>query len=266
MRSTATSDGTYWKFQSMPNGTFKIISKCGEANDYALAINTSNSTAGIKLIQGEYDDDNSSIYEWYIHMQKDYTLMYIGYEDGDPLMPPILASVSSELKENAHMDGYGYTALSKQALLEHLSSSSIFSCITHGLSNAIAVTGEESLCINDINSLHSTAFDNLDFVYLGACFTGAGKNDSNNLVNAFYNKGATAVLGFSVKTIVAQTNLWTSYFMEELSKGKTVTEAAVVADARISVNPKFADVVSFSTQPDNRYYVGPESYAPCLPF
>ena len=155
---------------------------------------------------------------------------------------------------------------SKQALLEHLSSSSIFSCITHGLSNAIAVTGEESLCINDINSLHSTAFDNLDFVYLGACFTGAGKNDSNNLVNAFYNKGATAVLGFSVKTIVAQTNLWTSYFMEELSKGKTVTEAAVVADARISVNPKFADVVSFSTQPDNRYYVGPESYAPCLPF
>lgn len=122
LRTGALTDGMKWRIELTKNDAYKIIPKTGESNDYVIATSTSNTTNGAKLIQGDYIDNNSYRDEWLLHKQKDYTLMYLGYKPGDTLMPPIESSVRSALQNNAGMNGYGYTYLSKSNALVHLSS------------------------------------------------------------------------------------------------------------------------------------------------
>ena len=207
---------------------------------------------------------NNSNYndEWIIVDRKDYTLMFMGYEAGDPLMPPILNSVSTSLHNNANMDGYEYTLLSKNDLLIYLSSSSIFSCITHGEQTSI-YTSDGKLTVSDINGLSSNAFDNLEFVYLGACLTGEGKDSANNLVNAIYNKGADTVLGFIDEIFVIEANLWTEVFMTTLSTGCTVNTAINAADAAVWEDNDCQSLPFFTMDNAHRYLVGSGALAPC---
>lgn len=198
--------------------------------------------------------------KWALHMQNDYTLMYIGYKPGDTLMPPILNTVKTALT-NANKTGYGYTSLNKADLLAHLSSTSIFSCITHGLSTAIATT-DDTLTVNNINALDNTAFDSLKFVYLGACLTGEGGSSANNLVNAFYNKGADTVLGFTISVLVGETNSWTKSFMLSLASGSTISKAMTDADTAVR-NDATVNVVHYTTSSTYRYIAGSPQIAPC---
>ncbi len=261
LRTGTITDGMKWRIELTQNGAYKIIPKTGEASGYVLATSTSNTTNGAKLIQGDYIDNNSYRDEWLLHQQKDYTLMYLGYSLGDPLMPPIESSVRAALQNNAGMNGYGYTYLSKSTALVRLSSTSIFSCITHGYQTSIEVSDGE-ITITDINALDASAFDNLKFVYLGACETGKGKSAQNNLVNTIYSKGADAVLGFTVNVLVIETNMWTTEFMLALSEGATLRAAIAAADAYVYDNWEY-DIDLLTITADTRYLLGSDQLVPC---
>ncbi len=172
LRTGTVTNGMKWRIMQGNEG-WKICAFNNSA--MVLATNSSNKTPGEKLILGDWEDNDSYRDEWDLYGQHDFTLMYIGYYVGDPLMPPIVDSVSNALETNAGMDGYGFTSLTTSEALGRLSSTSVFSCITHGFQTYIN-TSDDTITVSDINSLSNTAFDNLKFVYLGACDTGVGRN------------------------------------------------------------------------------------------
>jgi hypothetical protein len=253
LRTGTVTDGMKWKIELTSSGAFKLTPKTGIANDYVLATSTSDATSGAALVQGAYFENESYRDEWTIYTHTDYTFMFIGYHVGDPLMPPILTSITQELN-NEGIAGNAFTTLGKDDLIVYLATSTVFSCITHGLETLI-VTSDFDLTISDINALDNEAFTNLDFVYLGACLTGLGKEGSTNLVNAFASKGASTVLGFTVKIPVDETNYWTERFFVHLANGMTIADAITEADADMALNQDLNDS-SFTISSGTRYIVG----------
>lgn len=250
------SDEQLWKITAI-GGMYKFSPKSNSSYYMAAGSGILGSNGRNVEMRASQSDSKD---KWALHMQNDYTLMYIGYEPGDTLMPPILNTVKTALT-NANKTGYGYTSLNKADLLVHLSSTSIFSCITHGLSTAIATT-DDTLTVNNINALDNTAFDSLKFVYLGACLTGEGGSSANNLVNAFYNKGADTVLGFTISVLVGETNSWTKSFMLSLASGSTISKAMTDADTAVR-NDATVNVVHYTTSSTYRYIAGSPQIAPC---
>ena len=260
LRTGTVTSGMKWRIMQGNEG-WKICAFSDTS--MVLATNSSNATAGQKLILGDWVDNDSYRDEWDLYGQHDYTLMYIGEYEGDPLIPPIVNSVSIALKIDARMDGYGYTSLTTSEALGRLSSTSLFSCITHG-SQTFIETSDDVITISDINSLSNTAFDNLKFVYLGACSTGVGENDESNLVNAIYDKGADAVLGFNRNIWVDETYVWTKEFMIALANGMTIGEAIEMADEYVQNNLVMTEPYMYITSdPNYRYFLGSLELVPC---
>lgn len=114
--------------------------------------------------------------------------------------------------------------------------------------------------IDDINSLGNNAFGNLSFVYLGACETGAGQANANNLVNAFYNKGADTVLGFTIEVNIAETNFWMENFMTNIAEGDTIQAAIAAADLAIFKDATLGNRKNYSVY--SRYIAGNFNMAP----
>lgn len=246
-----------WKFIKQLDGTYKISPKSNH-NCYLVpgaVSNAADQDLEISFAQSDGGD------KWYLLTNKDFLLMYIGDYVGDPLMPPLINSVKNSLETNANMVGDAYTSLNKDRLIAHLSNTSIFSCITHGLQVGIQ-TSNGLLTTVDIDSLHASALSNLKFAYLGACYTGQGKTGAINLVNSIYNRGADAVLGFTVNVLVDETNQWSKDFMEFLSEGYSISTAMYFAD--IEVKRVFSNRYNnITVLTNNRYFVGSEQMVPC---
>ncbi len=260
LRSENITTGMKWKFEKISSDSYVIIPKTTENSDGVLATTTSQATNGAKLIQGDYIDNSSYRDEWFLLRQMDYTLMYIGNVSNDPLMPPIINAVSDSLYTNANMYGNNFVALNTENALAHLSSSTIFSCITHGSQTSIATTNGE-LTVTMINNMSDNAFDDLYFVYLGACYTGQGGLTASNLVNAIYDKGADNTLGFIEYMPINETNIWTQAFMIALSMGYSIAESMQAADDVIDNNEDFSDKRHFTEE--YRYFKGSYSAKPC---
>ena len=221
----------------------------------AGAITADGRNVEMRQNQSDYSD------EWILYGKRDYTLMYIGYQPGDPLMPAILNSVEDALNY-AGMEGYAFTELSKYELMVYLSSCRIFSCITHGEQSSI-LTSNGNLSVSDISSLDSKAFDGIEFAYLGACLTGYGRGTADNLVNSIHDKGADTVLGFTMNVYVDETNFWTEKFMQSLATGKTIEEAMNYADDAIKNDSVLGGRNIYTVGEASRYIVGSTSIAPC---
>ena len=110
--------------------------------------------------------------------------------------------------------------------------------------------------------MSDAAFENLEFVYLGACEAGAGGSGVNNLVNAFYSKGVETVLGFKEQVNTYETNLWTQAFMTALSEGMTINDAMEVADQAVYEDSSI-DKNNLTTDEIHRYLVGSGELIPC---
>ena len=289
-----------WSFESLNNGYYKIVSDASGLSltapssiDDSISQKTYtgsfNQQWDVTLVNGFYkfsprsniicymssgngildsqgrdvelrDDQLDGKDEWAIHFPRDFTLMYIGQETGDVAMGPLLTEVNYSLLDDATMNGYAYTSLNKDDLLIHLATSKIFNCITHGTQTSIAVTDGE-LTIQDINQLADDALAGLDFVYLGACLTGMGRENAVNLVNALHSKGAKVILGFTGLARISETNMWTEAFMDDLAKGSTISEAMEVADAVVNNVEAFRN--DRTTDAVSRYLVGDDSFRPC---
>lgn len=247
-----------WKISLTESGAYKLTPLTGEANDRVLAVEAgvlgNAKDNGYVLQQRDYVEDTNYKDEWELYGQVDYTLMYLGYEANDPRMIPILSSVSTALRENVGMQGYGDRAMTKQDALLRLSSSTIFSGITHGSQTGLTVS-DGYLTVSDINALDDSAFDDLKFVCLCACYNGMGRAEQINMVNTIYNKGADTVLGFVDEVFVLEGNKWTEDFMLQLSEGMTVENAAKHADGVVSQD-KSIKVPYYSTSKPYRYLEG----------
>lgn len=119
---------------------------------FVLAPETNNNSAGTNgdvLQQRSYI---AGVHEWYFCQDKDYALLYLGAYEGHETMPPLLDSVQCALSANAQMSGYGSTTMTSLDVRDHLVSSRIFSCVTHGFDSHI-VTTDGKFTIDDVNAL-----------------------------------------------------------------------------------------------------------------
>lgn len=58
------TNGMKWKVETTPSGAYKLTSQTGSG--YVLATDSSSSSNGVKLVQGDYIQNNSCRDEWYI--------------------------------------------------------------------------------------------------------------------------------------------------------------------------------------------------------
>ncbi len=255
-----------WKITVTNSGAYKIKAKSSESyteKDLVMDLkDPAFSYNGLSIRQRENEDSSSYRDEWIIRKSNDYTLMYIGDYVGDPQMPPILSDVDTALRNNAGMSGYAYTSLNDEDLLGCLSTSSIFSCITHGDQYALTVSNG-IITVNDINRLVDGALSNLEFVCLGACSVGRGGASSINMVNALSAKGAQNVLGFKENVIIPHANLWMKTFMVTLSTGCSVKDAMAVADDAVQHDIECLSFGEITTNEEYRYICGSDEIAPC---
>ena len=241
-----------WSITSDANGYYHISPRLDDSC-YILANEDNVEIGGLQ-------QDNKE--EWVIATNIDYVLMYIGNITSDPLMPPILNNVKGALKSNAHMIGFGDVSLDKDYLLSLLTYTNMFSCITHGTRTTLT-TSYGTLTVSDINSLDASALDDLKFVYLGACETGSDQGYGDNLVDAIYNKGADAVLGFKGEILIVEANYWTECFMIYLSEGETISKAMYKADVDTQEHFDYDDINDATTSEDDRYFRGNAQIIPC---
>ena len=183
-------------------------------------------------------DDTNYKDEWILdECLDDYSLVYIGYEDGDANMPQIGDYLDEQLnKENLYGDTNYY--IDKQTMLRELTSAKVVSCITHGAYDRIRITDNNTITMQDIDQLDNNAMEGVKLVLLSACNTGARDNGNGvqinrNFADAVFEKGADTVIGFSTEVKVVECNAWTEFFMGVLSIGATIENAISYADTQM---------------------------------
>lgn len=118
------------------------------------------------------------------------------------------------------------------------------------------------LTVDDIKALDDSAFDDLEFVCVCACWVGKGGDAEENVVNVIYDKGADVVLGFLDEAIIDQGNVWTEAFMETLATGCTIQYAMDVADKAVEENEYSTIYSKRSTDASHRYLLGSATATP----
>ena len=252
LNTYTASTAQHWKITKDSNGYYRIASR----NNLTRYISSSDSY----LYLTNSKSDNSD--EWVISTYVDYVLAFIVETGTFDTLELVLQNVENSLRTNTHMIGVDQSQMSTDQMLLYLSNTSFFACLTHGTSTTID-TNSGVLTVSDINSLSNTAFDNLRFVYLGACDTGMPVTSGTNLVDAIYNKGADAVLGFVHQIDQDEGNYWTEQFILSLSYGNTIAQAMVDADnnTRMYITP--TDDEGYTTTENFRYLRGSDQIVPC---
>lgn len=238
LRTGNLTDGMKWKVSVTTSGDYKITPKTGEANDRVLAVGWYVlNVNGIDIKQRDYVDDENYKDEWNpCIITPDFTNMYIGASDGDPIMPGILRTVKNQFINHGYF-GNSLTSSTKDELIYMLKESNIFSAITHGNQTSIRLTNNVFFSVDDVDLLDSSDLNQLVFVYLGACKTGMGGSTATNLVNSFYSKGVENVIGFTISVLVDETNFWSTEFMSNIAKGQSIGNAISNADNSIQNDP-----------------------------
>lgn len=229
LQTAPVTDELQWKIFSTSSGAYRIISRVG-IGSRVLSLESQSTDNGIDLQYTVYENDTNYIDEWEFRPLRDYSLFYIGEDDGDPHMPPLLSTVKSALDNNAGLFGHAATSGTKSEVLDAFAFSKIFSSISHGNQISLDLASGGTITISDIEALPDDAFVNLKLVYFGACKTGEGGAAATNLVNTMYSKGAGAVVGFTVNVDAAACIYWTELFMQELSMGHTFNTSLANAD------------------------------------
>ena len=255
-RTGTLTSGMKWKIVPTTNGFCKIVPLTGESAGRVLAVESNSNgsaTNGDLLQQRSYV---AGVHEWCLVQEKDYALLYRGKYDGDPDMPPLMGSVASALTGNAGLIGFSSTAMTNADVRDHLMTSKLFSCVTHGLRDRIETTGGAVFRISDVNAIPDGALDDLELVCLTACRTGEGKSGDDNLVNALHSKGAGTVIGFTVNINTEAAEYWTDRFMYSLSQGNTIAVAMQDADTAVGNSDQLNDDQKQTVMSCSRHCVG----------
>ncbi len=213
-----------WEITKGSSGNYEFRPRSGmnSETDWTMAAGTGLGSNGINVEQRKYSaSDNRCQWE----LKSSYAFAFYGKHLDDPAMPPILTSVEQAFDSTGQFIGEGSVTYSNGDFLAQMRSNTIFACITHGSQTSLQGSSILPITIDDIKSMSDSAFEGLSLVYYGACLTGLGGDDEENLVNATYEKGAKIVIGFSRKVDIEQTNYWSERFLQYIANGESVQSA-----------------------------------------
>lgn len=220
-----------------------------------LALQNNSAENGVSLVLKTYANDNNYSDEWYLPQHSSYSNVFLGPEDGDPKIVPILARVENAFR-TAGMIGHSVTAIEKYQAIEYLASSDVFISYSHGEPNHIILTDTVLLTSDDINALDSSALSELKLACFVACLTGTGKETAPNFVNAIHSRGAQNIIGFTTIVDAREAYVWIEAFGIAIAEGQSIQAALDAADDAI-----MTCYVAGTTS--NRYEVGDMTSIPC---
>ena len=179
-----------------------------------LATNSSSATVGQKLILGDYVDNDSYRDEWEISKLEAALLAIPESYDRSSYFGAIaddLSGIGYEACFNNHStisDGITCTQL-----IDYMKESRILLLRTHGNRTSVN-TSDGLLTRNYLLTLPSDTFTRLELVIYGACRTGEGGREGNNLLTATIAAGARTALGFENRVESGACNVWCEAFFE----------------------------------------------------
>ncbi len=224
--------GREWYISQTSSGAYRF--KPGTATHMALCVPlTGTYEDGTDLVQLGYTNNSDYRDEWVV--VESGTTTFLAIPDTSPghdhagSFPLITQSVNAM----GYGENYTYTSANTNTCIDMIASSDIFYSRSHGAQNGI-VLSTNSLRIAHINYLEANALSKCNLVLYGACWTGLGKKNADNLVNATHAKGVTTVIGFETSVDCAEMNEWAKAFFEALADRKTVLEACEAADDAVS--------------------------------
>lgn len=260
---TQTEDDniTEWFISVSENGNLMFTTMNGLYVDTkSISIPSSNTSSGSNLVYNAMSTSNK-LDEWLIETITNHDVVFLGILDKNP---------RGDYFENAlsELSSAGYTSnnFAKAAffgvdfILNYMSRSKIFMIRTHGLDDSIKTSTSG---IISTSTLDNVSLSNVDLVIYGACYTGKGGLEANNLVTATHNRGARTVIGFQPSVNTALCEIWYDLFFQKYSEEmqKTGTRMTysdicdwVVEEMKESKPDEATDDTPFIIKEYNDYY------------
>lgn len=266
--STTTASRQLWSITYV-NGSYKIQSQAGEANNLVLAVGAGLNVNGVNIEQRTYTSDSSYRDEWLLEV---YNVTMFGIEAtghdhssaisyvNNLIQQTIFPNTSVYLGAAGEYSGIilGGDKFTSSNYDSNLRSSSIFLSRSHGICMAdsngkIYSTGVDlqNPCLNryvfyshtfsttspspDWTFMSSSKdyYKKCDLVLFIACSTAAGGENGKNLVAKIVDSGAKTSIGFEDTVGCNAANLWTKYFFDALLNGYTVYEAVEAVEQQL---------------------------------
>ena len=220
--SPSSANTHLWKFIKQSDETYEISPKSNSNCFLAAGDESSAADQDLEIRSAQSDGRD----EWNLVFAYDASLIAF-YEryDRSSYFPDIAQSLSGIGYDYVYYNnGEESFFANKTDIIDYMSHSKITLIRTHGHKLYIELT-EEVLTTSDIISLPEGAFTYSKLIIYGACATGKGGADADNLVNATYSRGANTVIGFTKSPRAEEINMWCVSFFESLSSGSNIREA-----------------------------------------
>ena len=231
----ADFDRMKWKITESSSGAYVVRPKsgAGAGTDWCMSVGTQ--TVNPCVEQKAYINDSHYEDEWILEVEHASTFVAI-YEKWHHHREAFEA-VQTSLTNMGYGNSQMIETLTVAECLNEMVSSIIFYSRSHGSQEFITLKYESNdeliaveLKISDMNNLGENALKNCRLVFYGACYTGQGREISNNLVNSTQAKGAITVIGFEKRVYCDELTIWANAFFDALENGSTMEEACRYAD------------------------------------
>ena len=230
------SVGQMWSFLTLPEGDVIIKSKVNEVSVLFL-----NAVAS----REPFTYDNLHKYaNWHLMSTALVDATLIGVPDASHINNPnhtqYFADIIGWLSAIGYSDVRLFGEVTLSEFLIYMTTSRIFLFRGHGSSDSIALNEEQTLALNvsDIAVLAPNSLNNCKLMALVSCSTGSGYEDSPNLMNAIYRRGAISVVGFAEVVYCMPVTNWQRKFFYAMCQGANVQVACRYAtqDTGININ------------------------------
>ena len=124
------TNGMKWKVETTPSGAYKLTSQTGSG--YVLATDSSDASNGVKLVQGDYIQNNSYRDEWYILITTEKFTQITLDNNSDISTSTLHKNIVEYYQSNAHIQGDALSEVSKATFIDQLTNSNYFCIIAHG--------------------------------------------------------------------------------------------------------------------------------------
>ena len=246
---TQSIERSKWLILTSDSGAVCLSPLSDSESDYVLAVNASDGS----VIRAPYINDNDYSDEWILLHHKDYTWVHLPHNTYDTTMDKTIRQIKIAWSD---YDGYTSSSMTTAEMLQHLASSDVFVCITHGTTSTLQ-TADGYLSIDMINALEDGALADVELVVLGACEAGAYSH-TGNIAEALYEKGVQTVIAFKVDVSVFELLEWIMLFAQELGRESTISQALDYADEEMEEYIYGND----TTKASRRYILGPIDVLP----
>ena len=250
-------DNTLWRFETLDNGSVKIICKATESSGKVLAVPDGT---GEWLTQCVYTDDENVSDRWFALNITGTEGFLLGMTGDGQDRYTTLGKIMTPLTQLGYKD-FNYTITNDIAyydVQELMAEARVFVFRGHGgygdISPYIALKcGGTVYSYNTLGAFDIYNFDNrTPVVNLSNCdlalFVGCktGKSDFYSLPHAAVLSGATYAIGFKDSIGFSNANSWTEKFFEQLALGVAIDEAALNASENYNRNTDIGSYVIIS--------------------